>query len=169
VIDKLLFAEGLARVGIAVRQPADAATLRVYHDALADQTSADEWPAFCEWAVRSCAFAWFPKVAEFLDALRRFRGERPVGAEATAAYERVLAAGTYTAECGASWTYRGVLEACGKAAADAFLAAGGHLAFATTWDEGKRRERFVVAYAEALRAEPGSRLLPAASERKALQ
>ena len=168
MIDATTFAEGLTRIGIAVRQPADAATLRVYFDALADDTDAEEWPQFCRWAVRASAFAWFPKVAELLDALRRFRGEQPVGAEGTAAYDRVLASGTYSPQGGTSWTFRGVLESCGRAAAEAFQEAGAHHAFATTWDEAKRRERFVAAYVEAVRAGPSSRLLPAASERKAL-
>lgn len=168
MIEATDFTEGLTRIGIATRQPADAATLAVYHDVIGPQTTVEEWLPFVQWALASGRWKWFPRTAELQDALREFRGGRPLLVEASDAYERVLAAGTYTPEGGTSWNYRGILKACGDAAAEAFLAAGGNSAFATTWDEAKRRERFVQAYAEAVREEPASALLPPGNEPKAL-
>jgi hypothetical protein len=161
VIEAAEFAEGLTRIGIAVRQPADAATIAVYHDVIGPYTTAEEWRAFVRWALVAARWRWLPKVPEIQDSLREFRGERPLMSEATDAYERVLKAGQYTPEGGTVWIYRAVRETCGDAAAEAFLAAGGNAAFATTWDEGKRRERFAAAYVVAVRAEPTAGLLPA--------
>lgn len=156
------FAEGIDRIGLATRQPADAATKLVYFDALQDKASAEEWAAFARWVVDTDRFpVYFPKKAEISDALREFRGQRPLLVEATDAYERVLAAGIYTPEGGTTWSFRAIRETCGDAAAEAFLAAGGNAAFSTTWDEAKRRERFAAAYAEAVREEPRAGLLPA--------
>jgi hypothetical protein len=102
-----------------------------------------------------------------LDALREFRGSPPLDSEAIQAYERVLQAGEYTAETGACWTFRRVLDHCGRAAAEAFLAAGGHHAFASSWRESERRERFLAAYRQFAREMPASRLLPAAPAERA--
>ena len=95
-------------------------------------------------------------------------GAAPLDQEAVQAYERILEAGTYTPEGGTSWTFRGVRDGCGVAAAEAFIAAGGNAAFVTSWDEAKRRERFIAAYAETARCAPETRLLPAGKEQKAL-
>lgn len=162
------FTEGLTQIGIAVRQPADAATLAVYHDVLGSRTDAPEWRSFVAWALAGGRWRWFPKLAEVQDALREFRGEKPLLVEATEAYERALASGSYTAEGGTSWTFRSVLERCGHAAAEAFLAAGGSAGFATTWDESKRRERFCEQYMEAVRESPDAKLLPPGAAMKAL-
>lgn len=168
MIGALEFIRGLSRIGIALRQPADDATMEVYHDSLAKECDEPEWDAFCNWAVDTSRWQWFPKVSEIRAGLRAFRGERPVEAEAMEAYERVLAAGRYAPEGGTTWSYRAVREACGCAAADAFLIAGGPSAFATTWDEAKRRERFVAAYVIEVLEEPDTALLPAAPAQKAL-
>lgn len=158
------FANGMDRIGIATRQPADAATKLVYYDSLRYQVDAQEWDRFTQYAVDTDRFpVHFPKLAEIRDALRDFRGQRPLIVEASEAYERVLAAGVYTPEGGTTWNYRSIREKCGDAAAEAFLAAGGNSAFATTWNEDKRRERFVAMYAEAVRDEPTAALLPPAS------
>jgi hypothetical protein len=159
------FAAGMAAIGIAVRQEADPATLAVYHDVLATRTDPDEWRAFVRWGLESSRWTWFPKLAELQDALREFRGDPPMLAEATEAYERVLKAGTYCPEGGTTWEYRSIREKVGEAAAEAFLAAGGNSAFANTWDESKRRERFVAAYGEAVRESPETKLLPPVSYR----
>jgi hypothetical protein len=162
------FGRGLARIVKACRQEVDDVTLEVYTEALCYDTEPAEWDAFTLHVVRSGRFSWFPKVAELIDALREFRGERPLYLEAAEAYARVMDAGQYTAEGGTSWNYRTVAERCGRAAAEAFLAAGGPTAFATTWDEARRRERFLAAYQQAAREVPASRLLPAGPEAKAL-
>lgn len=168
MISDLAFTEGLTRIGISVRQPPDKATFGVYYDAIKEQSTDEEWREFCKHVVRTGRFVWFPKVAELLDALTGFRGEPSLLAEASQAYERVLGAANYTPEGGASWTYRDVLERCGRACAQAFLEAGAHSAFVSTFGESKRRERFVEAYVEWSRQEPKDRLLPAGQEQKAL-
>lgn len=155
------FVAGLASIGIACRQAPTVADHEAYYIGLGRELESDEWARFTEWALRPCRWTMFPKLREIQDSLREFRGERPLLVEATDAYERVLASGTYSPEGGTSWTFRAVKESCGDAAAEAFLAAGGHSAFATTWDESKRRERFANAYAEAVREEPAAALLPA--------
>lgn len=162
MIEFELFVEGLTKIGLALKQPYGAASLTLYHDLIGPQTTAEEWPRFVvamlkaqRWPERS------PNVPELQDALREFRGARPVLVEATEAYERVLVSGVYQPEGGTVWSYRGLKESCGEAAADAFLAAGGNAAFSTTWDEAKRRERFVAGYVEAVREEPMAALLPA--------
>ena len=156
------FQRALSRISAGCRQELDDLTLEVYTEALCYQTTADEWERFTREAVASGRFSWFPKVVELLDALREFRGLPNLDAEAVAAYERVLDAGVYSAE-GTSWQFRAVVDSCGKAAAEAFLEAGGHNAFA--WggrDEPKRRERFVSAYRAAAREDESARLLPPA-------
>lgn len=161
MIEFKAFVEGLTSIGLALKQPYGAASLTLYHDLIGPHTDAEEWPRFVvamlqaqRWPGRS------PNVPELQDALREFRGQRPLLVEATDAYERVLAAGIYTAEGGTTWSFRAIRETCGDAAAEAFLAAGGNAAFSTTWDEAKRRERFAAAYAEAVREEPRAALLP---------
>lgn len=141
----------------------DEATLEVYTEALCYQTDTAEWAAFMRQTIDTgCLGSRFlPSVPDLLDALREFRGLPALGGEAAQAYDRVLEARTYSPEGGASWNYRSVKTACGPAAAEAFLEAGGHHAFATTWDESKRRERFIAAYTVAARAVPHGRLLPA--------
>jgi len=56
----------------------------------------------------------------------------------------------------------GVEAACGRAAVEAFQAAGAGSAFATTWDESKRRAR-LKAYKITVREEPADRV---ASDRR---
>lgn len=169
MIDIETFTEGLTKIGLALRQPYDAASMALYFDIMACQTDAEEWRKFVLWALRSQRWPTFaPKVPDLQDALREFRGQKPALSEATQAYERVLRAGEYHPESGTCWTFRGVKDSCGAAAAEAFLAAGGSAAFATTWDEAKRRERFVNAYVTAVREEPTGGLLPEGSIPKAL-
>jgi hypothetical protein len=168
MIEQEPFFEGLVRIGIAVRQPADAATLRVYHDALKHETTAEEWDVFTRQAVVGGVFDWFPKVKELVGALGQFRGELPIEAEAGAAYDRVVECRSYAPQGGGSWNFRQVQRECGQAAAAAFLAAGGHHAFATTYRESERRAAFIASYVRAARADKGARLLPQASERPAL-
>lgn len=157
------FVEGLTKIGVALKQPYGAASLTVYHDVIGPHTDGEEWPRFVAWALASQRWPTLsPNVPALQEALREFRGQRPMLSEATEAYERVIAAGVYTPEGGTTWNYRAIREACGDAAAEAFLAAGGNSAFATTWNEDKRRERFVAMYAEAVREEPAAALLPAA-------
>lgn len=157
---EMKFSERLTRLAASCRQELDDLTLEVYTEALCYQVEPDEWEAFTRQAVSAGRFQWFPKVVEVLDALREFRGSPPLQAEAAAAYERVIESGQYNPESGTNWSYRRVLETVGKAAADAFLSAGGTNAFATTWDESKRRERFLAAYVVETRAKPEAGLLP---------
>jgi hypothetical protein len=163
------FAAGLTRIGLSVRQAYTAEEQHVFFDALAPQTSAEEWARFARETVAAGRWTRFlPTVAELLDALEEFRGKPPLEAEAAIAYERVIQAASYTAEAGSSWNFRDVRERCGAAAARAFLEAGGHHAFATTWDESKRRARFVAAYVAEARERPAERLLPEGDAPKTL-
>lgn len=166
MIGDVEFSEGLTRIGIAVRQPADAKTQSVYFDALEYQTTAEEWGRFTKLVSATGRFSWFPKMSELLEALREFRGQPHMLGEANAAYERVLGAGTYAPEGGTHWSFRSVRDSCGVAAAEAFLAAGGHHAFATTWDESKRREAFIAAYKGIVTIQPDTALLPPGEQPK---
>src|SRR5262249_10276447 len=139
-----------------------------YYAALQDETDPEEWEAFCKVAAKRHGWRFLPGVAELHEALRAFQGEEPLDVEAITAYDRVLGAGVYTAEGSTSWTFQRVRETCGPAAAEAFLAAGGHHAFATTYRESQRREAFLAAYMTAVRADPSTRLLPAPAARQAL-
>ena len=173
MIDAERFSIGLSLVALAVRETVDAATFAVYHQLLAGETTADEWARFTQRLARCAPRAGdgrprFPTAPEMLDALAEFRGHPALPAEAAEAYARVVAASTYTPEGGASWNWRDVRARCGAAAADAFLAAGGHHAFATAWDEPRRRERFLAAYQAEARERPAARLLPAGPETMAL-
>lgn len=158
------FTSGLTAIALAVQQDPGAPTIALYHDILGPQTDAREWCAFVRWALESGRWTWFPKLRELQDALREFRGAPPLLAEATEAYERVLQSGTYIGD-GTQWIYRDIRERCGVGAAEAFLAAGGHHAFSTTYRESERRERFVAAYGEAVRESPEAKLLPARPSR----
>lgn len=159
------FLPGITRLAIASRQTVDEATIEVYREALGLDVDAEEWEEFTLNCVRYDRFpTWFPKVSEIRDALREWRGDPRLEVEAMQAYERVLEAGSYSPEGGTSWSYRGVREKCGLAAAEAFLAAGSHHAFATTWNEAQRRKAFAQEYVLAARGNPAGRLLPAAKE-----
>lgn len=164
MIDRKAFGKGLLRIATAVRQPLDEATIAVYIDALGRKTEAQEWEGFSKAAVEAGRWEWFPKLRELQDALAEFRGGERIDVEAVHAYERVLDSGTYSPESGSTWVYRTIAERCGRAAAEAFIAAGGHSAFVTTWDEAKRRERFIAAYVSEARAVPEHRMLAAAPQ-----
>ncbi len=133
----------------------------VYFGALGD-LDARQWARAVAAAIDGCEFFPVPK------ALRELSGNSGSLGEAVAAYEAVLASGQYTAEGGTHWNFRTVAERCGKAAAEAFMEAGGDHAFASTWAEDKRRERFVASYSSAARADPQTRLLPPGAEQKTL-
>jgi len=163
MIDRATFVGGLGVMALQLNKPAERELLDAYHLALADETSPEEWGAFFPVAVKRFGWKFLPTVPELLDALREFRGQPNLDAEAIAAYERVIAAGVYSAEGGTSWHFRTVVETCGRAAAEAFLEAGGHNAFANTFRESDRRERFVAAYRVAAREDDSARLLPPAS------
>jgi hypothetical protein len=157
------FSAGLRVIGEQLQKPVSASTQAAYFAALAEETNADEWARFVLAAPKRYGWEFLPTVPKLLDALRSFRGERPVDIEAAEAYERVMASGTYKPEGGTTWNYRTVAEKCGRAAAEAFLAAGGPEAFRVTneqWNHDKRRNAFVAAYQQAAREEPSARLLP---------
>lgn len=164
---ELRFTERLIRLGAACRQELDELTLEVYCEALCYQVGPEEWDRFTREAVASGRFSWFPKVAELLDALQEFRGAPPLEREAIEAYERVLASPGFSPQGGAFWSLRGAVGAAGRAAGEAFLVSGGSNAFASSWDESRRRGAFVKAYVQAAREQPELRMLPKA-EQKAL-
>lgn len=150
---------GLARLGVALNKPYDRSQVSVYADVLCDQTTAAEFAAFVDWGLRGGKFGrWQPSLPELQDALRAFRGHPTLDAEATTVYERVLGCREYNPESGAVWSFRRIREELGEAAANAFLAAGGHSAFATTLGEDKRLARFVSAYKYEIRDDPHAAL-----------
>jgi hypothetical protein len=164
MIEVEAFSIGLSRIAVAVRETIDAPTFAVYHEAIGTKTTPEQWARFTMSYVQGPATspdgrARFPTLVELLDALRQFQGEKPIEVEADEAYKRVFAAANYTANGGSSWNYRDVLTRCGQAAADAFAAAGGDEAFATTWAADKRRERFFQAYQREVRRDGSTRLL----------
>ena len=164
MIEAEAFTIGLTRVALAIRETVDSATFAVYHEAIGPETDAPEWESLTRDLAKNPPRGAdgrprFPSVVELLDALSEFRGVPSIDVEAVQAYERVIASSIYTAEAGATWTYRGVAAACGKVSAEAFIAAGGHHAFATTWDEAKRRARFIAEYVAGARERPRERLI----------
>lgn len=161
MIEQGPFGAGLGVIALQLNKPINEPVIMAYHVAFEGRTDPDEWVRFCEGAALRFGWMFLPTVPELHDALQEFRGAPPLAVEATEAYEQVLVAGEYAPESGTVWTYRRVLETCGRAAADAFLAAGGNAAFATTWDEAKRRERFLAEYVVVARQVPADRLLPA--------
>jgi hypothetical protein len=161
VIDSLEFSKGIGTIAVQVRHPLSPQESDAFFLAFEHETDAPEWSAFCATAAIRHGWRFLPGVVELLDALRLFRGETPLHVEAVEAYERVVASGEPSTQGGTNWSWRAVARSCGPAAARAFLAAGGHNAFATSWNEGKRREFFVLSYVQEARAEPSSRLLPA--------
>lgn len=163
MIDQTSFGAGLGVIALQLNKPITPAVIKAYHAAFEDGTDRAEWAAFCRVAAVRFGWSFLPTVTDLRDALDTFRGAMPVKREATEAYDAVIAAGEYTAERGTVWHYRGVQARCGRAAAQAFLEAGGHAAFA--WggrDEPARRERFIAAYVVEARQAPADRLLPAA-------
>lgn len=165
MIERLAFTGNLAKLALQLNRPAEKQLLDAYHEAMMDETEPEEWREFCRLGPKRFGWKFLPSVPELVDALREFRGLPSLESEATEAYERVREASGYSPESGSVWTFRGVLKDCGRAAAEAFLEAGGHHAFATTWDESKRRERFIGAYCQVARAEPDLRLLPNAPQK----
>jgi len=156
-------------MALQLNQPASKELLDAYHLAMADETDPIEWQAFHLVAVKRFGWKFLPAVPELLDALREFRGGPKLDVEAARAYERVLDhGGVYTPEGGTTWNYRTVQERCGKAAADAFLAAGGHHAFANAFKESDRREKFIASYVSDVRAAPAT-MLPAGDAVKQIE
>lgn len=164
------FLAGLAYLAHGIRRGVYEPTQQaVFFDQLVDETTAEEWREFSRWAIKVARWTdGLPSVADIRDGLRAFRGERPIDAEVIEAYERVIASGIYAAEGGTTWNFRRVVDTCGRAAAEAFLEAGGHHAFVTTWNESERRAKFIAAYSAAARADRTTRLLPAAPQGKLL-
>lgn len=161
--------KGLALLSAALRFEVDEPTIRAYSMLLREQTTAEEFSAFCLHACQ--AGLWqraAPTFPELLQALREFRGEESIDSEALRAYERVLACNTYVPDAGGVWSYRQVSEECGKAAAEAFAAAGGHGAFSVAFRADERRTRFLAAYRAARMAAPEGKLLPPGTKRPML-
>lgn len=163
LIDVTEFGAGLGIIAVQVRHPLDTQTIDAYHMALGLQTDPQEWRAFCGRAAALRGWRFFPGVVEIQDALRAYRGDVPLAAEAVAAYERVMSAGIYAPEGGRTWNYRAVRESCGAAAAEAWLASGGSRAWESTYHEHDRRETFVAAYQAAVRDDSSAKLLPPAT------
>lgn len=156
--------DGLSQLAAALQRPQEGTTLALYAERLAARVDAREWAsAVAEWTLVA-PWRHFPALPELFAAYQArvdaAEGRRPAEVEAVDAYTRVLQAGTYSPEGGTAWTYRGVVESCGKAAAEAWLAAGAHEAFATSWNADERRRTFLAAYLEAAREQPETRLLP---------
>lgn len=164
MIDLTSFSRGILRLATGLRQTLDEATVEVYFEAMRERTNPEEWEAFTKAAAVAPPWyrdgrAWFPQLVELLDALREFRGSPALAAEAVTMYEKVLNSGTYYPETGTQWVYRDIKAKCGEAAAEAFLEAGGHNAFAVVYGEDKRREKFLKAYQEAVRTEASQRAI----------
>ncbi len=159
-------------IALKLNQPVTAEMLKAYHSGFEAVTDPAEWEAFCKAAPIRFRWKFIPKEPELFDALMQYRGEpsvaeldRQLSTEAGEAYQAVMDSGIYTAEGGTSWNYRTVVEKCGRAAGEAFVSAGGPNAWATTWNESKRRDAFLAAYQVAVREQPAMsmRALPAPS------
>lgn len=169
MIEGSVVIQGLTLMAAGLRFEVDEPAFRVYADLLADETTAEEFVAFCRHAAKSRMWERaLPTLPDLLAALREFRGEESIDSEALRAYERVLDCNTYVPDAGGVWSYRQVAAECGKAAAEAFAAAGGHGAFSITFRADERRSRFLAAYRSARMASPESKLLPAGPSSPAL-
>jgi hypothetical protein len=164
------FSVGLGVIALKLNQPITAERLKACHSGFEAVTDPVEWEAFCKAAPIRFRWAFIPKEPELFDALMQYRGapsvaelDRQLSTEAGEAYQAVMDSGIYTAEGGTSWNYRTVVEKCGRAAGEAFVSAGGPTAWATTWNESKRRDAFLAAYQVAVREQPAlsMRALPA--------
>ena len=164
------FTAGLTRIAIATSKDLDSATLEVYRDALAHQTTPEEWDRLCRVSVQSGRWSWFPKVKEILDALSEFQGSGrgELLKTADAAYEAVKNAGSYSPETGTTWTYRAVRDALGEVAALAFLDAGGGPSFGYGHDD-QRRRLFVAAFMRETEDRAREQRLFSSGARKELQ
>jgi hypothetical protein len=163
VLDRTTCTRGLQLIADQIGQELTEQKFNAYYLGLANESDPREWAAFCCVAAKENRWRFLPSVPELIDALRVYRGGASADEledEAATAYARVTACAEYSPEVGAVWTYRAVAERCGKAAADAFVIAGGHEAFATNWESSKRREKFLNAYRRHARDVPASRLLP---------
>lgn len=169
MIERIDVAKGLTLMAAALRFEVDEPSMRAFSALLRDETTSEEWIAFCTHACR--AGLWqraMPTLPELLQAMREWRGEESIDSEALRAYERVLGCNTYVPDAGGVWSYRQVAAECGKAAAEAFAAAGGHGSFSVTYKADERRTRFLAAYRSARMASPEGKLLPAGTSRPAL-
>lgn len=163
MIDVTTFGAGLGLIALKLARAVEPSTIRAYHDDLRDRTDPAEWTEFCKVAALRFGWEFFPSTRQLSDALDEFRGKPSLSVEADEAHDRVVDCRSYSPETGATWSYRQIEAQCGRAAAEAFIAAGGHSAFETTYREDQRRARFVEAYTRAARAMPDQRLLPVAT------
>ncbi len=161
----------LSDLAAVLQRPQTAETLALYAKALAMRVKAQPWDeAMADWRL-AAPWTHFPALPALFAAYQArvdaAEGRRPVEVEAVDAYTRVLQAGSYSPEGGTTWTYRGVLDRCGKAAAEAFLAAGGDEVWreANDYRAEQRRSAFLAAYIAAAREQPEARLLPWSPER----
>ena len=147
MIDLRMMAAGLTALGHAFNREVTPQVADVYHGVIGPKLNAAQW----ERAVRRAldAETFFPPPAVLL---RYGLADGSPQARAVEAYDRILA----EFEAGRPMGPREVLQVVGRAAMEAFTAAGGHRAFA--WcepdDEPFRRKAFVEAWIDVVEQEP---------------
>lgn len=163
------FADGLELLGNAHRATLGPGHFEAYGLAILPHVSdAKEWRAFVVWALGRGRWRYFPTAMEVVDALSEFRGQGDPTADAVAMYERVMGSGRYSPETGVVWDVGQIRSELGLIAAEAFVAAGGHMAFASTYRSDDRRRRFIEVYAQRVREGRHAAALPAGQAAKQL-
>jgi hypothetical protein len=148
MIDEARFATGMHALGAAFNRVVTGDVLHVYLEVLGARLDDAAWDRAYRRALEAETFFPPPSV------LLRYGlcDATPPTALAGHAYAAIVAA----FEDGRSLGYRDVLDSQGRAAAEAFVAAGGNRAFA--WcepaSEPFRRRDFLQAYVEQVEADP---------------
>ena len=79
MIEVKAFSQGLGAFALAVRQPLDPATIKLYHGVLDGLSKSDmtrEWGMYVAWCLKTGEWAeWFPKLEELRDSFSRWRIE----------------------------------------------------------------------------------------------
>ena len=153
MIDLDAFEDGMKRLGRAFSREISKGVLDVFAGVLSPRLSTEQWGHAVTRALESETF--FPPPAVLL---RYGAGDRGLSAAAGDAYGQILA----LFEQGKGVGYRDVMDRFGKAAAEAFIAAGGFRRF--SWcepeDEPFRLKDFRAAYVEQAEVDPISALPP---------
>jgi hypothetical protein len=140
-------AKGMALLSTAFNRALTDELVEIYHGVIGPKLDAARWERAVRRALDSETF--FPPPAVLL---RYGLAEGSPQARAVEAYDRILA----EFEGGRPMGPREVLQLLGRAAMEAFIAAGGHRAF--TWcdpdDEPFRRKAFVEAWIDVIEQEP---------------
>lgn len=153
MIELRMMAAGLAALSAAFNREVTPQVAEVYHGVIGPKLDVAQWQRAVRRALDAETF--FPPPAVLL---RYGLAEGSPQARAVEAYDRILA----EFEAGRPIGPREVLQLLGRAAMEAFTAAGGNRAFA--WcepdDEKWRRKAFVEAWIDTAEQDPNRAIVP---------